>query len=105
MAKEIRRLASIKTLMGMKHRSLPKADRANDAEIYLLRNNLALSIKELTSVNERKEKVEQRIADIENRIADLEAEEKEKRAQQFAASNGEKRIRPKGNMKVMSVEY
>jgi septal ring factor EnvC (AmiA/AmiB activator) len=105
MAKEIRTLGHIKTLMGMKHRSLPKAERANDAEIYLLRNNLALSVKELASVTQRREKIEQRIADIEGRIADLEAEEKERRAEQLAESNGEKRIRPRGNMKVMPIEY
>jgi len=103
MAKEIRTLGHIKTLMGMKHRSLPKADRANDAEIYLLRNNLSLSLKELVSVNHRKETIETRIQDIEVRIAELEAEEKEKRAQM--GDNGEKRIKPKGNMKVMKIDY
>jgi uncharacterized protein YlxW (UPF0749 family) len=104
MAKEIRTLGHIKTLMGMKHRSLPKADRANDAEIYLLRNNLALSLKELVSVNQRKETIETRIQDIEARIAELEAEEHEKRAQ-LADKNGEKRIKPRGNMKVMKIDY
>jgi len=105
MPKEIRTLGHIKTLMGMKHRSLPKAERANDAEIYLLRNNLALSTKELASITQRKEKIEQRIADIEGRIAELEAEEKEKAAQQRADGNGEKRMRPKGSMKIMPFEY
>jgi len=95
MAKEIRTLGHIKTLMGMKHRSLPKADRANDAEIYLLRNNLALSLKELVSVNQRKETIEMRIQDIEARIAELEAEEKEKRAQ-MADKNGEKKNQAQG---------
>jgi len=104
MAKEIRTLGHIKTLMGMKHRSLPKADRANDAEIYLLRNNLSLSLKELVSINQRRGTVETRIHDIEARIAELEAEEKEKRAQ-TADNNGPKRIRPRGNMKVMKIDY
>jgi len=104
MAKEIRTLGHIKTLMGMKHRSLPKADRANDAEIYLLRNNLSFSLKELTSVNQRRETIETRIQDIEARIAELEAEEKEKRAQ-TADNNGPKKIRPTGNMKVMKIDY
>jgi septal ring factor EnvC (AmiA/AmiB activator) len=104
MAKEIRTLGHIKTLMGMKHRSLPKADRANDAEIYLLRNNLALSLKELVSVNQRRKTIETRIQDIEARIAELEAEEQEKRAQ-LADKNGEKRIKPRGNMKVMKIDY
>jgi len=104
MGKEIRGLMSIKTLMGMKHRSLPKAERANDAEIYLLRNNLALSNKELVSITERKKVVEDRIADIESRIAELEEEEQEKRAQ-MKAQGGPKKIKPKGNMKVMSIDY
>ena len=105
MAKEIRRLDSIKTLMGMKHRSLPRAERANDAEIYLLRNNLALSLKELASVNQRKETIAVRIEEIEGRIAKLEAEEKEKRAQIADTTNGGKRIRPRGDIKVMKVDY
>ncbi|MCF8145162.1 MAG: hypothetical protein K9N21_14700 [Deltaproteobacteria bacterium] len=104
MAKEIRTLGHIKTLMGMKHRSLPKADRANDAEIYLLRNNLALSIKELVSINQRRKTIEERIQDIETRIAELEAQEKEKRTQ-LADNTGEIRIKPRGNMKVMKVDY
>lgn len=104
MGKEIRGLRTIKTLMGMKHRSLPKAERANDAEIYLLRNNLALSIKELASVNQRKETIETRIADIETRIAELEAEEQEKRTE-MAGKDGPKKIRPRGNMKVMPIDY
>ena len=104
MAKEIRTLGHIKTLMGMKHRSLPKADRANDAEIYLLRNNLSLSLKELGSVNQRKKTIETRIQDIETRIAELEAQDKEKRAQ-LADNTGEKRIKPRGNMKVMNIDY
>jgi len=104
MAKEIRTLGHIKTLMGMKHRSLPKADRANDAEIYLLRNNLSLSLKELGSVNQRKKTIETRIQDIEARIAELEAQDKEKRAQ-LADNTGEKRIKPRGNMKVMNIDY
>ena len=104
MGKEIRRLSSIKTLMGMKHRSLPKAERANDAEIYLLRNNLALSTKELASINERKETVENRIADIEARIAELEAEEQEKKAE-MAGKDHLKRIKPMGSMKVMKIDY
>jgi len=104
MAKGIRTLGHIKTLMGMKHRSLPKADRANDAEIYLLRNNLALSIKELASINQRRKTIETRIQDIETRIAELEAQEKEKRAQ-LADNTGETRIKPRGNMKVMKIDY
>lgn len=104
MAKEIRTLGHIKTHMGMKHRSLPKADRANDAEIYLLRNNLALSLKKLVSINQIRETVETRIQDIETRIAELEAQEKEMRAQ-LADNTGEKRIKPRGNMKVMKIDY
>jgi len=104
MAKEIRTLGHIKTLMGMKHRSLPKAERANDAEIYLLRNNLSLSLKELVSINQRKGTVETRIQDIKARIAELEAEEKEKRAQ-TPDNNAPKRIKSMGNMKVMKIDY
>jgi len=104
MAKEIRTLGHIKTLMGMKHRSLPKADRANDAEIYLLRNNLSLSLKELASINQRRSKVEERIQDIQARIAELETEEKEKRAQ-TPDNNAAKTIRTLGNMKVMKIDY
>jgi predicted nucleic acid-binding Zn-ribbon protein len=104
MAKEIRTLGHIKTLMGTKHRSLPKAERANDAEIYLLRNNLSVSLKELVSINQRKKAVETRIQDIETRIADLEAEDKEKRAQ-TPDNNAPKRIKSVGNMKVMKIDY
>jgi len=104
MGKELRTLGHIKTLMGMKHRSLPKAERANDAEIYLLRNNLALSTKELASVTQRKEVIETRIQDIETWIAQLEAEEQEKKAQR-ADKNGPKKITPKGNIKVMKIDY
>jgi predicted nucleic acid-binding Zn-ribbon protein len=104
MAHEIRRLGSIKTLMGMKHRSLPKAERANDAEIYLLKNNLALSLKELASVNQRKEAIETRIRDIETRIAALEAEQPEKRTEMSGKDHPNK-ITPRGNMKVMPIDY
>lgn len=100
MAKEIRSLGHIKTLMGMKHRSLPKAERANDAEIYLLRNNLSLSRKELKSVTQRKQVIEERIADIENRIASLEAERS-----QYADEPSQKTITPKSNVKVMKIDY
>ncbi|MCJ7808651.1 MAG: hypothetical protein MUP26_00170, partial [Desulfobulbaceae bacterium] len=96
MGKDIRSLGHIKTLMGMKHRSLPKADRANDAEIYLLKNNLSLSKKELASVSQRKQVIETRIEDIENRIRELDEQELEKKAK--AAEGGDAgRIRPKGN--------
>ena len=104
MAKEIRTLGHIKTLMGMKHRSLPKAERANDAEIYLLRNNLSLSLKELASINQRRSTVEERIQDIQARIVELETEEKEKRAQ-TPDNNAAKRIKTLGNMKVMKIDY
>ena len=101
MGKEIRSLGHIKTLMGMKHRSLPKADRANDAEIYLLRNNLSLSLKELTSVAHRKKVVEERISDIQNRIETLEKERIEN-----ARNDGPEHIIPKSrNMKVMKIDY
>ncbi len=102
MGKDIRSLGHIKTLMGMKHRSLPKADRANDAEIYLLKNNLSLSKKELVSVSQRKEVIETRIEDIENRIAELEAQELEKKAQ-MPGDGGRKR--PKSNVTVMKIDY
>ncbi len=104
MSKEIRSLGHIKTLMGMKHRSLPKADRANDAEIYLLKNNLSLSKKELISVSQRKTVIETRIEDIENRIAELEEQELEKKAK-MAEGGDTRKIRPKGNMKVMTMDY
>ena len=101
MGKEIRSLGHIKTLMGMKHRSLPKADRANDAEIYLLRNNLSLSLKELGSVTQRKHVIEERISDIQSRIEMLERERTEN-----TRDVGLKKIIPKNkNMKVMKIEY
>ena len=100
MGKEIRSLGYIKTLMGMKHRSLPKGDRANDAEIYLLRNNLSLSLKELGGVTHRKQVVEERIADIQERIEDLESERVQYKQKDTKIG------RPvKGNMKVMKIEY
>lgn len=104
MGKDIRSLGHIKTLMGMKHRSLPKAERANDAEIYLLKNNLSLSKKELASVSQRKQVVETRIEDIESRIRELEDQELEKKAK-VAEGGDAGRIRPKGNIKVMKMDY
>jgi len=104
MGKEIRSLGHIKTLMGMKHRSLPKADRANDAEIYLLKNNLSLSKKELASVAQRKQVIKTRIEDIENRIAELEEQEIEQKAKMAEGGNAGK-LRPKSNIKVMKMDY
>jgi len=104
MGKEIRSLGHIKTLMGMKHRSLPKADRANDAEIYLLKNNLSLSKKELVSVSQRKKVIETRIDDIESRISELEMQELEKKAQ-MADGGDVRKIKPKGNIDVMKMDY
>jgi len=104
MKREIRSLGSIKTLMSMKHRSLPKAERSNDAELYLLKNNLALSTKELTSVSNRKEVVEKRIREIEQRIAELELEEGITRSKSAADSHSIK-TRPTGGIKVMKVNY
>jgi len=104
MGNDIRSLGHIKTLMGMKHRSLPKADRANDAEIYLLKNNLSLSKKELASVTQRKQVIETRIEDIENRIAELEEQELEKKAN-MAEVGDTRKIKPKSNIKVMKMDY
>jgi len=104
MKKEIRSLGSIKTLMGMRHRSLPKAERANDAELYLLKNNLALSTKELSSITERKEVVEKRIEDIQARIVQLEMEEGVTRTKGFADPPS-KKTGPKSAIKVMRVDY
>jgi len=104
MKRELKSLSSIKTLMTMKHRSLPKAERSNDAELYLLKNNLALSQRELISVNNRKEVVEKRIAEIIQRVAELEAEEGITRSKSAADSHSIK-TRPKGGIKVMKVNY
>lgn len=104
MGKRVRSLGHVKTLMGMKHRSLPKAERANDAEIYLLKNNLSLSKKELASITQRKKVIEVRIGDIENRIALLEAQELEKKAK-MAEGGDARKIRPNSNMKVMKMDY
>jgi hypothetical protein len=102
MKREIRSLDSIKTLMGMKHRSLPKAERSNDAEIYLLKNNLSLSQKELSSVSRRKEVIEERIRGLELRIAELEAGVKRS---ENAADLHRINTRPAGGIKVMKVNY
>ena len=104
MKREIRSLGSIKTLMSMKHRSLPKAARSNDAEIYLLKNNLALVQRELTSVNKRKEVVEKKIQEILQRVAELELEEGITRSKSAADSHSIK-TRPTGKIKVMKVNY
>jgi len=104
MKREIRSLGSIKTLMSMKHRSLPKAERSNDAELYLLKNNLALSQRELISVNNRKEVVGNRIAEIKQRIVELESEEGITRSKSAADSHSIK-TRPTGKIKVMKVNY
>lgn len=104
MKREIRSLGSIKTLMSMKHRSLPKAERSNDAELYLLKNNLALAQRELTSVNNRKEVVGNRVAEIKQRIVELESEEGITRSKSAADSHSIK-TRPTGKIKVMKVNY
>jgi len=104
MKREIRSLGSIKTLMSMKHRSLPKAERSNDAELYLLKNNLALAQRELISVSRRKEVVEKKLEEIEQRIAELEAEEGIIRSKTAAGSHSIK-TRPTGKIKVMKVNY
>ena len=104
MANDIRSLASIKTLMSMKHRSMPKAERSVDGELYLLKNNLALSYRELTSVDKRKAVVEGRIRDIESRIEHLEASLGIRRRPPSISSQDLK-TSPKGGLKVMKVEY
>jgi peptidoglycan hydrolase CwlO-like protein len=104
MGKRVRSLGHVKTLMGMKHRSLPKAERANDAEIYLLKNNLSLSKKELGSISQRKKVIENRIEDIQNRIAELEAQELEKKAK-MAEGGDTRKKKPKGNINVMKMDY
>ncbi|OIP28824.1 MAG: hypothetical protein COW04_08165 [Deltaproteobacteria bacterium CG12_big_fil_rev_8_21_14_0_65_43_10] len=104
MKKEIRSLGSIKTLMNMKHRSLPKAERSNDAELYLLKNNLALAQRELSSVSKRKEIVENKIREIEERIAELESEAGITRSKSAADSHSIKTM-PRGAIKVMKVNY
>jgi len=100
MRKEILGLTSIKTLRKIKHRSIPKAEGTDDAELYLLRNNLILANRERASVEKRKESVEVRIKEIEMRIAELESGLKRKRPK--------KRIAPqplKSGMQVMKVDY
>ena len=104
MKREIRSLGSIKTLMTMKHRSLPKAERSNDAELYLLKNNLALAQRELGSVSLRKETVENRIREIEQRVAELESEEGLIRSKSVGDSHSIK-TRPTRGIKVMKVNY
>jgi hypothetical protein len=104
MANDVRSLASIKTLMGMKHRSMPKAERSVDGELYLLKNNLSLSLRELTSVNKRKGVVEGRIRDIELRIEELERGLGIRRRSPAIGSQDLK-TSPKGGLKVMKVEY
>ena len=103
MAKVIRSLASIKTLMGMKHRSMPRAERSADGELYLLKNNLTLSRRELASVDQRKAVVERRIKDIELRIEELETGLGIK-IRPYTGSQDLKSS-PKGTLKVMKVEY
>jgi len=104
MKREIRSLSSIKTLTTMKHRSLPKAERSNDAELYLLKNNLALSQRALSSVNNRKDVVEKRIVEIKQRVAELEAEEGITRSKSVPDPHAIK-TRPARGIKVMKVNY
>jgi hypothetical protein len=104
MKRDIRSIGSIKTLMSMKHRSLPKAERSNDAELYLLKNNLALAQRELSSVSKRKEIVDNRIREIEERITELESEAGISRSKNVADSHSIKTM-PRGAIKVMKVNY
>ena len=104
MKREIRSLGSIKTLTTMKHRSLPKTEKSNDAELYLLKNNLSLTQRTLASASRRKEVVEKKLEEIEERIAELEAEEGITRSKSAADSHSIK-TRPKGGIKVMKVNY
>lgn len=104
MKRDIRSVGSLKTLMSMKHRSLPKAERSNDAELYLLKNNLALAERELSSVNHRKGVVENRIREIEERIALMESGTGITRSKSAADSHSTKTM-PRGSIKVMKVNY
>ena len=104
MKRDIGSIGSIKTLMSMKHRSLPKAERSNDAELYLLKNNLALAQRELSSVSKRKEIVENRIREIDERIAELESEAGITRSKSTADSHSINTM-PRGAIKVMKVNY
>jgi len=104
MKEDIRSLSSIKTLTSMKHRSLPKTEKSNDAELYLLKNNLALTQRSLASASRRKEVVEKKLEEIEERIAKLEAEEGITRSETAAGSHSIK-TRPTVGIKVMKVNY
>lgn len=104
MKREIQSIRSIKTLMSMKHRSLPKAERSNDAELYLLKNNLALAQRELSSVSKRKEIVENKIRELEERIVEMESGAGITRSKSTADSHSIKTM-PRGAIKVMKVNY
>lgn len=103
MVNQIRSLASIKTLIGIRYRSIPKTERSVDGELYLLKNNLALSQRELTCVSERKAIVGRRTRDIELRIEELETGLGITR--RAPATGSGFKTSPKGALKVMKVEY
>lgn len=104
MEREIRSINCIKTLMGMKYRSLPKAQRSNEGELYLLKNNLDLAQRELGSVLKRKMVVEGKIEDITQRIEELERGLKVKTSKDTAGHRSIK-ASPKNAIKVMKVDY
>lgn len=100
MSREIRGLTSIRTLRKVKHRSIPRSEGTDDAELYLLKNNLILAKREKGAIEKRKETVDTKIIEIEGRIAELESRAKKKRPKKRPAQPA-----MKSSMRVMKVDY
>ena len=100
MSREIRGLTSIRTLRKVKHRSIPRSEGTDDAEIYLLKNNLILAKKEKGAIDERKKTIEKKISEIEERVAELESNAKKRRPKNRSVPPA-----IKSSMRVMKVDY
>ncbi len=100
MSKEIRGLSSIKTFRKVKHRSMSKWEGTDDAELYLLKNNLILAKKENVAVDKRRGVIGRRIKEIEERIRELEVKAKKRPRKKRAAPTVKK-----SSMQVVRIDY
>ena len=100
MRKEVQGLSSVKTLRTIKHRSIPRAEGIDDAELYLLKNNLIMAKKEEAGIERRKEILGKRISGIEERISELEGRTKKKRVKKRKTSPA-----TKSSLRIIKVDY
>ncbi len=99
MGKEIRGLKSISTLRKLRTQSSSAASK--QLELYLLDNNMALLEKELSSMEKRKKKIEDKLNILKENKAALEGISPGKKRKKRASASPAKR----GSIKVMKINY